>query len=262
MNFFLDSGAFSVWNSGATIDIDKYIEFIQKHKDTITVYANLDVIGDPEATWENQRIMEEAGLTPLPIFHRGENMKYLYKCMEYDYFGLGGSTRDYLSKKIQFYDSVFNVICDKDGYPRNKIHGLGMTSFSMIRRYPLYSIDSTSWLICGAMGKIILPKTTNGKWDYKKEPLVVAISSKSSEKKKNQHFDAIPDFIKKQIERFVSEMRVKYPHILGEDGIDELKETGNARNKINMITFLEFMKTIPEYPTRFEFHNNKRKLWS
>ena len=42
----LDSGAFSAWNAGKQIDIDKYIEFIRDNN--IDVYFNLDVIGDVE----------------------------------------------------------------------------------------------------------------------------------------------------------------------------------------------------------------------
>ena len=55
INLFLDSGAYSAWSKGVTIDIDEYISFIKKNIKYITVYANLDVIGDPEATYRNQK---------------------------------------------------------------------------------------------------------------------------------------------------------------------------------------------------------------
>ena len=54
-DFFLDSGAFSVF-SGASenIDINKYISFIKKNK--IKKYAGLDVIGNAEKTTENWEV--------------------------------------------------------------------------------------------------------------------------------------------------------------------------------------------------------------
>ena len=79
VDVFLDSGAFSAWTRGVEIDIQKYIEFIKQNQDVITVYANLDVISpgrfsmgtkeSAELTLRNQKIMEQAGLSPLPVFH-------------------------------------------------------------------------------------------------------------------------------------------------------------------------------------------------
>ena len=80
---FVDSGAYSAHKRGVSIDIQEYIAYLQDNKDYIDVYANLDVIGDPEATLENQKIMEEAGLSPLPCFHMGEDWKYLHLYVEH-----------------------------------------------------------------------------------------------------------------------------------------------------------------------------------
>ena len=62
IDLFLDSGAFSAWSSGTNISMDDYIDFIIENKQYITVYSNLDVIGDAEATWRNQSLMERKGL--------------------------------------------------------------------------------------------------------------------------------------------------------------------------------------------------------
>src|SRR5689334_21088468 len=72
---FLDSGAFGAWSKGRVIDIQEYIAYLN-HKDRFRVYANLDVIGDPEKTLENQKLMEAAGLSPLPTVHYGADDKY------------------------------------------------------------------------------------------------------------------------------------------------------------------------------------------
>ena len=74
---FLDSGAFTAHSQGKKIDIDKYIEFINRNKNFIKLYANLDVIGNWKETIKNQKYMEKKGLNPIPTFHMGENIKDL-----------------------------------------------------------------------------------------------------------------------------------------------------------------------------------------
>ena len=55
---FLDSGAFTAWSQNKPIDIQKYITYIKQYKDKFRVYANLDVIGNPEETLKNQKIID------------------------------------------------------------------------------------------------------------------------------------------------------------------------------------------------------------
>jgi len=138
-NLFLDSGAFSADKSGNPIDIDAYMKFIHENKDDISIYANLDVIGDWPATWTNQRIMEAEGLTPIPVHHLEDPMKCLDWCLDYDYFALGGIAGGATTKdRIRFFDKCWNVICDKDGFPKSKVHGFGMASPSLIKKWPWY----------------------------------------------------------------------------------------------------------------------------
>lgn len=141
---FLDSGGFSAFTKGAKIDIDNYIKFIKENENVLTVYAVLDVIGDFKGTMRNQHYMEKKGVNPLPVFHFGgdlNNLKSLVK--DYDYIALGGLVpyaRD--KKKLKAWlDKCFSIIkCDC------KIHGFGMTGIEILKRYPFYSVDSTSWL--------------------------------------------------------------------------------------------------------------------
>ena len=152
MNIFMDSGAFSAKTQGVEINIDDYIQYLKRDGKYFISYATLDVIGDAEKTWENTKIMEDAGLNPLPVYHLGTPFKYLHKCMEYDYFCLGGIAKARSNVRMEFLDRVFDEVCDDDGMPRNKIHGFGVTATAILRRYPFYSVDSTSWLMTGANG--------------------------------------------------------------------------------------------------------------
>lgn len=202
VSLFLDSGAFSAWTRGVEINIWDYIEFIKQHVDVLEVYVNLDVIGDhredkriaAEKTFQNQKIMEDAGLSPLPVFHVGEPFEYLtYYVTKYDYIGLGGMVGVPKATLLPWLDECFEkYICDIRGIPRIKVHGFGMTSFWAMFRYPWFSVDSTSWVKTGRMGSIYVPRFKDGKWDYRKDPWKIAVSSQSpTAKEVGKHITSI-----------------------------------------------------------------------
>jgi len=196
MRIFLDSGAFTAWSRGKVINIDDYISFIYKYKDTIDVYANLDVIGSPEKTWENQMIMEKAGLLPLPVFHTPfEDVKWLQRYIEqgYDYIALGGMAGGTISKTriIKHLNSVFpNLLCDQEGLPKVKVHGFGMTALQLVYKYPWYSVDSASWQLRGsAYGLVDVPRTP-GKLTEQEHFYITSLPISKGVKKYKSNTDA------------------------------------------------------------------------
>jgi len=143
-HLFLDSGAFSAKTKGVKIDLDEYCRFIKEHQQHFAVYANLDVIGDYKGTMKNQRYMESKGLKPLPCYHYGEPIQVLKDmAAEYKYLAIGGLVPIAKNKAelTRFLDRVFSIVQNKV-----KIHGFGMTGQMILKRYPFYSVDSTSWL--------------------------------------------------------------------------------------------------------------------
>ena len=184
VDLFLDSGAFSALTQGVEIDIQEYIKFIKEHEDVIDIYANLDVIGSAEGTWKNQITMEKAGLNPMPVYHYGEDVKWLKRYLKrgYDYIALGGLVGASSSALKSWLDPIWkDYLTTDDGMPIIKVHGFGLTSLTLMKRYPWYSVDSTSWVVTGRMGSIMipLPDHSNGGWDYMKNPLKVDVSSQS-----------------------------------------------------------------------------------
>lgn len=169
---FLDSGAFSAYTRGINISIENYINFIKKHKEYISLYAVLDVVGDAESTLQNQRIMEKAGLKPIPCFHLGEPLSYLRKYVhEYEYIAIGGMAKISSESQLMFFlDDCFDIICNKKGLPKIKVHAFGVTRTPILTRYPFYSADSSSWLLTAAVGGIYVPwRKKDGSWDYLEE---------------------------------------------------------------------------------------------
>jgi len=290
VDLFLDSGAFSAWTQDTKIDIDDYIAFIKKHEDIIDVYANLDVIGDAKATWRNQRIMEKAGLNPLPVYHLSDEKtskgrKYLDRCLEYPYFCLGGMARGFTPKtRMMFLDRCFNVICDTpDRMPKTKVHGFGLTGLKLMLRYPWYSVDSTTWVMSSRMGTILVPRYKNGGWVYDERSWSVCVSSQSpNTKEAGKHIstftprqrDIIIDYIhskgyKVGASRF---KKVKQTHTVRQNErwaekrpadpdqkrkLEIIEEEGvsnryQLRDELNILYFVDLEKSFRKWPWPFE----------
>lgn len=149
---FLDSGGFSAFTKGVEIDIDHYISFIKRYNKIFGTVANLDVIGDHEASMKNQRYMESQGVNPIPVFHYGTDM-FVLKDMaqEYPYIALGGLVPHarYKDRLRAHLDRCFSIIG-----PGVKTHLFGITSRWVLERYPAFSADSTSHNVGGRQGTV------------------------------------------------------------------------------------------------------------
>lgn len=176
---FIDSGAFSAWTKGKEIDVDEYIDFINKNKDYITIAASVDKIpGEPrtsevaspeqvvqaaEQTWENflymrSKIIDKSKL--LYTFHTGEPWEFLKQALEYkdeygkiDYIAFGGLVGKNKDIQKAFIDKCFEII-KASSNPNIKVHGFGLTRLGYLEQYPFYSADSTAWLMTAINGSI------------------------------------------------------------------------------------------------------------
>jgi hypothetical protein len=159
----IDSGAFTAWTSGKPIDPRDYAKWALdfkdrwEHKMQALYFMNLDVIGDQDASWVNQSILEGLGLKPIPIITFGADKKHLIRALDnYDYIALGGLvpyTRQ--KEKLQkWLDFCFAIIMKKykDSGVMPKIHLLGVTTDWVLKRYPCFSSDSSSWVSCLRFG--------------------------------------------------------------------------------------------------------------
>jgi hypothetical protein len=145
---FIDSGAFSAMNSGKVIDIDEYCKFLIEVN--AISYATLDVIGNAKATLENHNYMiNEYGLNPIPAFHMGSKITELEPLLEYNYIALGGLV--FSSGIMHHCDEVWSFILKNK--PNLKVHAFGLTNIELMKRYPWYSVDSSSFKSCKRFGR-------------------------------------------------------------------------------------------------------------
>lgn len=194
---FLDSGAFSAFTKGVEVDLPKYCRYIHENKDIILTDGNallasvLDGIGDPQKTYENQMEMQRHGVTPLPCFHYGEDERYLeWYIANYEYITLGGMVPISTPQLIHWLDRLWDkYLTDGSGRPRLKVHGFGLTSLPLMKRYPWYSVDSSTWVQWAANGMILVPGMGQ-----------VNVSAQSSSRKiENQHITTYTEPVRNAI---------------------------------------------------------------
>lgn len=154
LEVFADSGAFSAFTQGVQIDIADYAIWVKRWKHLFSIYANLDVIGNPKETYKNQHILEDSyGLKPLPVFHSNEDWEWLEKYLKrYDYIALGGLG----SKDIgPIMLMPWAVKAFKMGLDTGvRYHGFAITTWSMLKALPWYSVDSSTWINGMKYGKV------------------------------------------------------------------------------------------------------------
>jgi hypothetical protein len=293
VDLFLDSGAFSAFTQKVEIDILEYCAFIKEHN--IKHYSNLDVIGSAKETYKNQRIMERQGLRPIPVFHYGEDVKWLKRYLKkgYDYISLGGMVPISTPDLIVWLDHLFtNNLTDSKGMPKIKVHGFGLTSFVLMFRYPWYSVDSTSWVVTGRLGSIFIPVFRGGKWDFSKPPLKIAVSSKSpSLKEAGKHISTLSPLQKKILLSYLTDHGYKLGksefkfepqtyelkenerwvgkkpkdkatkrevEIVVEKGISNVYQ---LRDEMNILYYLELEKHFTPYPWAFVTKHHQKTLF-
>lgn len=158
-----DSGAFSAKTVGAAIDISSYAAWVKKWEHLFDSYANLDVIGNAQATLDNQHRLEDMGLRPMPVFHVNEPWEYLEHYLEnYDYIALGGLVGVVHAKGMMpWLIKAFQML-----RPSQYYHGFGLTSWELLASLPWGSVDSSSWGAGYRYGRIPMFSTRLCKFVY------------------------------------------------------------------------------------------------
>lgn len=165
----IDSGAFSVWSNGGSVDIDKYADFCTQLKEIlpecIDLYiVNLDVLPgewghvpskddidkSAEQGWKNMLYLESKGLKVIHVFHQHEDWEVLDKLSKHsDYIGISPANDVSQKEKDLWMNQVFSRIKDTV-----KTHGFAVTSHNQLYKYPYYSADSSSWVTPARYGRI------------------------------------------------------------------------------------------------------------
>lgn len=154
-SFAVDNGAFSAWKSGFPVtDWSEYYEWIRElHR-----YPNFDfcvipdvIDGDED---DNDELLQEwpwresAPWIGAPVWHLHESMERLNRLVSnFPRICLGSSAEFAQIGTPRWWSRMaeaMEVICDKEGRPCSKIHGLRMLNPDVFTRFPFASADSTN----------------------------------------------------------------------------------------------------------------------
>lgn len=262
-NIMVDSGAFSAWNKGKEIDLGAYIEYaheaIRKGEElNKKVYiVNLDVIpgqvGQTRGLIKNRKkdnrdLIEQAakqgyknmhtmlrnGITPIHVFHQGEDWKWLDRMLGHtNYIGISPANDLGVSVKKRWIESVFEYLYKKNADVDT--HGFAVWMVSVLRKFPWTSCDAATWRLLAAWGGIMYPRGGFSSPDYSKPPLTLAVSEKRNCKGVGL---LTPQLIK----------------MLAEDGYSyEELQHWSQRAALNIRYFLELEKWLNKEKTQKEF---------
>ena len=181
MKLFVDSGAFSAYTKGKTIDLDDYISYLNEYGDYFNVMVQVDfipgksnVVQDrqvyldaPRVSWENflhmrERLDKRLWDRFIPVFHEGEDFTWLDNMLTYkdaggkplEYVGISPHTETTTDRRLIFCKEVFRRIEKLN--PQVKTHGFGMTALNILPYINFTSVDSTTWLKGAIYGTILV----------------------------------------------------------------------------------------------------------
>lgn len=142
---FGDSGGFSADTQGVPVSVEEYADWLTENAPHLEVYANLDVIRDPEASAKNLAFLEARGFNPIPVFHAGSDYRHLEALIDagYPYIALGGCVGFAAARLMPHLVRCHRIARDKG--KGTVFHGFGLTNIPAITSLPWYSVDSSSW---------------------------------------------------------------------------------------------------------------------
>jgi len=160
--FLIDSGGFQIAMGTTERDVSVsgyclWLHFLlEKYGDMIHGYMSLDVGRNAELSYNNYLIMRTEGLSPIPVWHDGEDEALLREyCDMSEYVAIGGLVGGFLRSK-SYYRRLFERI--KVKYPEQKFHmlGIGLLGVNAFRTFRPYSVDFSTWNVAARFGHDII----------------------------------------------------------------------------------------------------------
>lgn len=228
----VDSGAFTAWKKQKPIAVEAYADWALSVKHLVDRFVNLDVIPgrwgviassveveeSAAAGFRNFCYLRKRGITSLPVFHQDENISWLLRYIREgcDWVGISPCNDRTTKQKKHWLDEVFSVLCNtSSGLPCIKTHGFGVTSVSILHRYPWYSADSSSWVSAGMFGTILVPVMQSGAYNYFVRPKVIPVSDvpMSKDIQAGKHFTKLgkceQDYVRQYIQYVAPKLSVE-----------------------------------------------------
>jgi len=158
-----DCSSYPIWQKGqGEVDYDGYVEWLltfYRHPcfDWAIIPDIIDGTEEQNYRWVRDWLRWGHRIKGVPVWHMHESLEYLeWLVSHFEIVALGSSgqwatpgTPAWWARMGQAMD----VICDKHGRPRCKLHGLRMLDMQIFTRLPLSSGDSTNAAVNGGSVK-------------------------------------------------------------------------------------------------------------
>jgi len=135
--------------------LQKYTQFVRDNKDIVFAVVELDIdylVGEEKVNeWRRKyfKPLEEEGIQVIYVWHanRGEN-GWEQMCKDNDYVGF--SVQGDSDMSVDKCSKLVNI-AKKYG---TKVHGFAVTGMDYMQKMPLFTCDSTTWLVGTQFGEI------------------------------------------------------------------------------------------------------------
>lgn len=247
----VDSGSFTAYTKGVHIDIDDYLKFIDEIGDYVTVFVAVDDVPDPmnmdynkaKTTWDNylymvERIRPELRDKLIPVFHYGEDFKWLRNMLEYrhpdgspiKYIGLAISLEGTKKVRINWGRECMRVIHESSN-PNVMTHAFGVGVKSVLDNITVTSTDATSWVKRAAYGMIAV--------DDKSIHVSEVMKAKADDRSLSQQSKALQEDVLKRIKQrgFT---------------LEELEQDSDKRAEFNILDTLDWVAKLEPHNTTFK----------
>jgi len=151
----LDNGAYSLWKSKTPTDWPSYYEWARNWlTHPVVDWAVIpDIICGSEA--DNDYLLSEwphRKTHGVPVWHLHESLDRLERlAADYHRIALGSSGEYADTHSMGWWDRMnraMGVVCDSEGRPLVKLHGLRMLARTIVENFPLSSADATTIAQC------------------------------------------------------------------------------------------------------------------
>jgi hypothetical protein len=200
--------------------IKGYSKFVKKNQKDWDWYVTFDYKKDCSTIYAMQQQLEKLGTNPVPVYHGDQPEEWLKRYCEegHKLICLGSIKRN--NKDMRYYlDRCFNV-GEKYGV---HLHGLAVTSLSLMFGYPWYSVDSATWAKVAAYGCILCTsESVNDSMGY------IHMSNRTHHQASGIEYNSLSPVQRKELEKTVNA-----------DGFDlkELMVDGAKRSLYNVFVF-------------------------
>jgi|TARA_R110000824_G_scaffold158277_2_gene332071 hypothetical protein len=166
IDIWIDSGAFTVWNTGGSISVQWYARQIAQLRPYLKEFKNayfvsLDEIPGSKGRPVTVEHLETASLNSIknaeyllgqghkviPVHHQGEDVSVFEHYLSLtDYVGISPANDKSINSRANYVKSLLPSIKDNLTTPP-ACHSFGNTSKRVVENFPFYSADSASWKV-------------------------------------------------------------------------------------------------------------------